>query len=280
MNFIRKIVKKINSNVIARNLVLALCGLILFVFVSTIMLNIFTRHNRHKNVPDFTGMSIEAATSAAKEASLRIEINDSLYLPTFDGGLVLDQSPTAGTKVKPGRRIFVTVNSFKQKMVEIPYVTGFSLRQAKNNLEVAGLEIEKLIYRSDMATNNVLEERYDNKVITSYSKLQVEVGSGITLVVGMGSDAKAQSVPKLVGFPLNEAKSRLWELGLNIGKIEFDEDITPITKGGARVWSQKPEQGSRVALGSTVNLKLTLDQTKVESGSKASDKTAKRIVAQ
>ena len=32
-------------------------------------------------------------------------------------------------------------------------------------------------------------------------------------------------MPKTVGLHLQQAKSRLWELGLNIGKISFDEGI-------------------------------------------------------
>lgn len=280
MNYLKKLVEKINANAITRNLVLAFCGLIVFVFVMSLLLNLFTRHNSHKNVPDFAGMSIEEASNAARHASLKIEVNDSLYIPAYSGGTVLDQSPAAGAQVKPGRRIFVTVNSFKQKMVEVPYVTGYSLRQAKNNLEVARLEIDKLVYRSDLATNNVLEQYYKGKLIQPSTHLEVEVGSGITLIVGMGAEGTTQTVPKLVGFPLNEAKSRLWELGLNVGKIEYDGDVTPLSKNEARVYAQSPDQGYRVGLGSTVSLKLTLDQTKITSGSKASDKAAKNAASE
>ena len=72
--------------------------------------------------------------------------------------VVLDQLPEKGVEVKPGRTIYVTINSFSQKRVPVPYVAGRSLRQAKNMLEIAGLEIAELVYRPDMATNYVLEE--------------------------------------------------------------------------------------------------------------------------
>lgn len=276
MDFLRKLVTRINENAIARNVVLAFCALIVFVFVVGFLLNFFTRHNSHKEVPDFAGMTIEEATDAASHSSLRVEINDSLYIPAYNGGIILDQSPAAGSQVKPGRRIFLTVNSFKQKMVEVPYVTGFSLRQAKNNLEVAGLEIDKLVYVSDLATNNILEERYNGKVINPSTHLKVEVGSGITLMVGMGEEGTTQAIPKLIGFPLNEAKSRLWESGLNVGKVEFDTDVTPLSKNDARVFMQSPDQGYRVGLGTTVSIKLTLDPEKITKGSKQSDKAAKQ----
>ncbi|MFR4025243.1 MAG: hypothetical protein ACLTZY_05330 [Alistipes indistinctus] len=96
--------------------------------------------------------------------------------------MILEQNPVAGAQVKSGRRVFVTINSYRQKMVTIPYVTGFSLRQAKSNLEMAGLGIDKLIYQNDIATNNVLEERYNGKIIHPGSKMRG--GNGCRYHVG------------------------------------------------------------------------------------------------
>ena len=228
MEFLRKLARKINGDVITRNLVLAACAVIVFVFVVSQLLNLFTRHGQVKVVPDFSGMTVEEALRAGRNASLRIEINDSLYVPAYPGGVILEQNPASGARVKSGRHIFVTINSFHQKKVEIPYVTGFSLRQAKNNIEMAGLEIKELIYRNDIATNNVLEERYEGKAIRPGSKVEAEIGSGVTLVVGKAEDAPLQQVPKLVGFSLREAKSRLWEAGFNVGKISGDDEINAL----------------------------------------------------
>lgn len=273
----KKIIQKINENAILRNVILAICAVIVFLFLCSILLNIFTRHNSQCTVPDFSGMQLEQAIKVAGKESLRVEVSDSIYVTAYEGGVVLDQIPSPNTVVKPGRRVFLTVNSFEQKKVVVPYVTGFSLRQAKNNLEVAGLEIDKLIFQSDMASNYVLEQRFDGKKINKGSKLEINAGSGITLVVGMSGEGTNRMTPKLIGFPLKEAKSRLGDAGLNVGKIEYDDDINAITKINARVYIQLPDQGSRVAVGSTVNLKLTLDPQKITKGSSQSDKAAKNI---
>ena len=110
-------------------------------------------------------------------------MNDSLYVPAFDPGVILEQRPAAGTEVKPGRRIYVTVNSSQQRMIDVPYVAGYSLRQAKNILETAGLEIEKLVYVDDIATNNVLEQRVGSEVVAADNRVQARVGSGVVLTV-------------------------------------------------------------------------------------------------
>ena len=275
MEFLRKLARKINSNVITRNLVLAACAVILFIFVVNQLLNLFTRHGQVKVVPDLSGMTVEEARHAGGDASLKIEINDSLYVPAYPGGVILEQNPAPGAKVKSGRHVFVTINSFHQKKVRIPYVTGFSLRQAKNNIEMAGLEIKELIYKDDIATNNVLEERYEGKTIRAGSLAEAEIGSGVTLVVGRAEDASLQQVPKLVGFSVREAKSRLWEAGFNVGKITGDDAVNALNEHEARVYRQSPSTGSRQALGTSVQFSITLDEKKLEDGHKVSDRDAR-----
>ncbi|MCC8036386.1 MAG: PASTA domain-containing protein [Rikenellaceae bacterium] len=276
MDFLRKIYAYIAQRRVIRHLILVVCTFLVFIFICSVLLNLFTRHNTSEAVPDFSGMRVEEALGASRKAKLRIEVNDSLYVPAYEGGIILDQLPKPGTRVKKGRRVIVTINSHKQRMVDIPYVTGYSLRQAKNNLEVAGLEIDKLIFRDDIAANYILEERYANQVVESGSHLRAEQGSGITLVVGSNAEAALPVVPKLIGLPLSQAKSRLWETGLNLGKVEYDPEITMLTRNQARVYVQSLGQGVRTAPGTEVSLKLTLDPDKVEDAGKSSDTAARR----
>jgi beta-lactam-binding protein with PASTA domain len=252
----------------------------LMLIVAHYLMQLGTRHGSRCSVPDFTGISIGDAEHLAKKHDLEIIVNDSLYVPVYDGGIVLEQNPNAEVAVKPGRKIYVTINSFAQKSVKIPYVTGYSLRQAKNNLEIAGLEIAELIYQSDMATNNVLEERFRDRVITRNDNIEAEAGSGITLVVGVSAESGAVSVPKVIGFPLKEAKSRLWEVGLNVGRVIFDEDIEVLDRKNARVYLQSPQQNTVLSLGQRVDLHLTLDPEKIEKQSAASDRAARRLEAE
>ena len=176
-----------------------------------------TRHGQHRTVPDFTGLALDDAGRLAQRNSLELRVNDSLFVPAYDGGVVLDQLPHEGTQVKGGRTVYVTINSFSQKKVEVPYVAGRSLRQAKNMLEIAGLEIDRLVYQPDMATNYVLEQRVDGRPIEAGTKRQIEMGSGVTLYVGVAEGDSVVVVPKVIGVSLREAKSRLWEQGFNVG---------------------------------------------------------------
>lgn len=274
MDFFKQLARKINSNVILRNVVLAACALIIFIFIVYIALNMFTRHGQVKEVPDLSGLTVEEARKESRNSHLRIEIYDSIYSPQLKGGVIIEQNPPPGSKVKSGRRMLVTINSFAQRKAVVPYVTGYSLRQAKNNLEVAGFQIDRLVYRADMAAGLVLEERYGDKTILSGSKLEAEIGSGITLVVGLG-EAKPHPAPRIAGFTLREAKSRIWEAGFNVGTITRADDITMMTEKDAKVSLQSPSVGTYLTPGANIDLTITLDEEEIEKGITAADRAAR-----
>lgn len=242
-----------------KNLTLSACFVLIFIALAQIVLNFATRHGQAFDVPDFNGLTMEQADSLARRARLRLEINDSLYLPARTPGSVLEQNPSPGSKVKAGRRIFLTINAFNPRTAQIPYVTGYSLRQAKNNIEVAGFEIERLIFRDDIAVNNVLEESYNGQRITAGSRVMAPAGAGVTLVIGRSSGDNFTRVPNVAGFTLKAAKSRLWEQGLNVGTVTRGEGITEVNLYQALVSRQSLGAGTSQALGSAVALTLTLE---------------------
>ena len=271
------LIARLKASPIAYHAVLIACTLIVIIVLSSIMMNIVTRHGTHRTVPDFMGVRIADAERIADKESLEIIINDSLFVPAYEGGVVLDQLPKGGVQVKAGRKVYVTINSFREKMVEVPYVAGRSLRQAKNMLEVAGLGIEKLIYEEDIATNYVLAEIVEGREMTRESKVEIEMGSGVVLKVGVEPERNTTIAPKTIGQSLQTAKSRLWEQGLNVGKVNFDEGINLLNQKDARVYRQSVNHNATAELGTAVDLWLTLDDKVVEKNSQASDKQASEL---
>lgn len=270
-------IERLRESPIAYNVVAIVLILVAITAACSLLMMIITRHGTHRTVPDFTGITLDEAQVVAKDRGLNIIINDSLYVPAYDGGIVLDQLPLAGVEVKAGRKVYVTINSFRQKTVKVPYVAGRSLRQAKNMLEVAGLGIEKLVYVEDIATNYVLAEFVDGKEVSHGSSIEIEMGSGVTLRVGMEPDKRTTIVPKAIGQSLQSAKSRLWEEGLNVGKVTFDDGIDLLNEKDARVYRQSVSHNATASLGAAIDLWLTLDEKEVEKNSAASDKAAKKL---
>ena len=273
-------IARLKQSPVAYNAVLIALVVAAIIIVSSILMMLITRHGTHRKVPMFMGVKIAQAERMAKDNGLKIIINDSLFVPAYEGGVVLDQLPKSGAEVKAGRKVYVTINSFRQKMVKVPYVAGRSLRQAKNMLEVAGLGIERLIYEEDIATNYVLGEFVGRDEVKEGSEMEIEMGSGVILKVGVEPEKNTTIVPKAIGQSLQSAKSRLWEQGLNIGNIHFDEGINLLNQKDAKVYRQSVGHNAVAELGSTVDLWLTLDEGVVEKSSKESDKVAHELEEQ
>lgn len=245
------------------NLVLIAAIILAMAVAAHVVMQIGTRHGSRRTVPDFSGVQLLEAQRLARRNDLKLQINDSLFVPVYEGGIVLDQLPKGGVEVKPGRTVYITINSFRQKMVPVPFVADRSLRQAKNMLEIAGLEIAQLVYRPDMATNYVLDEFLGKRRITETTRVEAEMGSGVTLYVGVQPGHNIAVVPQVIGLSLRDAKSRLWELGLNVGKVAFDDGINLLNQKDAHVYMQSPRAERHVVLGAKVDLQLTLDAQKV-----------------
>ncbi len=271
---------RLKSRPILWNLTLIAAVLVSLLVLSYIALAVGTRHGMRRTVPDFTGLGLKDAQYYAEQRGLKLIINDSLYVPAYPGGMVLEQLPKGGVAVKEGRKIYITINSFAQKKLPMPYVAGRSLRQAKNMLESAGFGIEKLEYVEDIATNYVLAQYLNGVEITEQSNIKIEKGTGVVLRVGVSPDQNITTVPRLIGRKLFDAKGRLWEQGLNVGQVTYDEGITLLNEDDARVCRQSVIQSSQLPLGSTVSIHLTLDKQVVEAAAAEAERAVAALLKQ
>lgn len=254
------------AGTLVRNIIIAVSLLVVGLFVVNLLLAIVTRHGSNKDVPNFIGSNVEQAEKMARKGRLQIIVSDSLYVPVYAGGIILEQRPTAGKdKVKSGRKIYVTINASKQKSVEIPYVAGYSLRQAKSNLMAAGLEIERLEYVNDIANNYVLDQKFLGQIMKPDSAVMAPIGSKITLVVGRNNN-HTEPLPDLSGMTLREAKNMLWDHGFNLGEVEFEGVEDMAGQNSARVVRQYPQPETPSRMGRNVSLWLkALDEIQAES---------------
>lgn len=225
-----------------------------------VCLGLFTRHGQAYAVPDFTGTTWAEAAALAADHELRVEVTDSLYLPNFPRGAVFRQVPPAGSLVKKQRRVTLTINSVQPRLVSMPRLTGFSLRQAAAELAAHSLTLGKISYVPDIATNNVLRQlRYGRPVAPG---AQIEALSAIDLELGLASDEEKAYIPQLAGKNLSAAKEILISHSLNLGKVTYDESVkTAADSTAARVVRQVPEATDYPAwtYGSAVSLHLSME---------------------
>ena len=251
-------------NWIARNILLAVGIIVAVIIIAFGSLNIITRHNKELTVPDFTNMSLEDAHNLAEKREVRLEVTDSVFVKRLGRGYIFSQNPVAGSNVKKGRRILITINAINPQMVEMPSLVGFSLRQAKTELTSKGLSLGSLIYVEDIATNNVLEQRYQGKPVAPKTLLESE--SEIDLLLGLNPEDSQTYIPHLTGYTYQVAKDYIIDNSLNVGIVRFDETVTSYSDSlDAVVYSQSPafSESLPFVCGTKVSIYLTKDQSKL-----------------
>lgn len=107
---------------------------------------------------------------------------------------------------------------------------------------------------------------------------EIQKGSVIELVLGMGLSNETTRVPQLVGLSLDLARERIADFYLNIGAITYDEELEeqmmdresvaitgedPADTIQPFVWRQYPEYDEfrRLKMGMEVDIWLTTDSS-------------------
>lgn len=246
-------------NWIVKNIIKAAVFFLVLIIAAQIALKLVTHHGQMIEVPDLTSMSVDEARRVASKDNLRTEVIDSIFVRRMEKGAVYSQNPKAGTLVKKGRRVMLTINAKHAKKVSMPNLVGYSMRQAKAELNSRGLALGKLIYVNDIATNNVLRQIYRNREIKP--GVQIESGSEIDLQVGLNSDDNMTYVPNVKGMKYLRAVDAVHDNSLNIGRIVFDKTVKNYSDSlNAMVYKQTPGASkSPLLMGSDVTLHLSLD---------------------
>jgi eukaryotic-like serine/threonine-protein kinase len=174
---------------IQKHIMFAFGGLIVFLFIVFLSLDVYTRHGSEFSVPDFRGLNIDEAGNLADEKNLILQVNDSVFNADQKPGAVVSQSPSANSKVKPNRVIYVTINAKNSEKVEMPNVVGKSFRQAEADLITIGLRIGTKHYAPYPAKDYVLHQYYNRREVAPGKK--VIKGAAIDLVLGNGNAAVA-----------------------------------------------------------------------------------------
>ncbi|NJM15519.1 MAG: PASTA domain-containing protein [Bacteroidales bacterium] len=232
------------------------------VVILLIVVRFYTDHGKGYVIPDLKHMPINQVDSVLTKLGMRYQINDSVFVPNFEAGTVVDHHPPGGSKVKTNRKVFIVINANSPELIVLPTVTGVSFRQAKAILESHGLVLGKIHYKPDIAQNYVLEQLYKgHAVATGDSVLR---GSKIDLVLGNGLSDISTPVPDFIGKKPEDVKAIISNYYLNLGAVVYDNTILNADdSANAFIFKQKPEaHGNRIPQGSFIDVWLTVDSTK------------------
>lgn len=162
-------------------------------------LAIYTHHGEGIALPNLRGMSYAKAIEMMEEQGIYVVANDTGYNKKMEAGCVLMQTPGAGTKVKEGRTIFVTINSTSSPAVKIPdIIDNSSFREAQAKLTALGFRLlePKVI---DGERDWVYDVQAGGRSLQQGDIVPIE--TPLTLVIGSGMIGEESEEDMMLDMP-------------------------------------------------------------------------------
>ncbi|MDQ0202318.1 Stk1 family PASTA domain-containing Ser/Thr kinase [Pectinatus haikarae] len=221
--------------------------------------------NAEVSVPNVVGQTEEQAKAMLEDKKLRVQISQN-YNTDVPSGIVISQTPEAGTTVKEDRMITIYVSKGAEK-VAAPDITGLTKEDAEKQLSKIGLKIGTIIEEySDKPSGTILRQNP-----TAGDK--IDKGRSVDIVVSKGKEIKKLTVPDVTGDTLSAARTIIENAGFSVGTItEAESDKLPGT-----VLEQTPRSGGQAEQKSAVNIvvakqKITKEQAKEPAKDSGSEK--------
>ncbi|MEA5011291.1 MAG: Stk1 family PASTA domain-containing Ser/Thr kinase [Angelakisella sp.] len=223
-------------------------GTAIFVGAMLMMNNPF-EHVPEVDMPDLVGKSYEQVIKDKNYKSFKFEVEEQTFNTTYEKGLIYEQFPTSGKRVKEGITIKVKVSSGAQS------ITLQDFAGQESTLVFAKLKELGLKYSQASINSDTVPEGYVVKTEPGKNET-VTTGSQIVVYVSSGTGKEMVQVPQLVAEDLEYAKELLEENGLLLGNISYEVSMMP----EGTVLSQAPNYPARVPMGSKVNVTVSSDE--------------------
>jgi beta-lactam-binding protein with PASTA domain len=152
---------------------------IVFIFLVKVFFNIYTRHGKEIELADYTNKSIKDI----QDEKVDIIVIDSIFNEDLPPLTIVNQYPEPGMKVKPGRKVYVTVVSNSYEKVPLPDLTDVTLRAATLQLQAYGFQIGR-IEQVPSIGQTVIAIKQNGREIPWGTYLKK--GSVVDIVIGSG----------------------------------------------------------------------------------------------
>ncbi|NLO71444.1 MAG: PASTA domain-containing protein [Porphyromonadaceae bacterium] len=234
-----------------------IAGLVILgiVVLSLFLLKLYTKNGQSEIVPNLRGLVVEDAIEMIDRHNLKFEIIDSVFIRDKKLGTVIEQNPAPNTTVKPGRAIYLIINSKAVRKIVLPELRDLSLRQAQAMVKSLGINVGKVEYAPSEYRNLILDVKFNGQSLITGSS--VPEGGSITLVAGNGYGEIVSGIaPNLIGMDLVTANSMISAGQFVLGGIIYD--VEPMgNEQDYLVFRQIPEAGDPISPGTIIDVWLS-----------------------
>jgi beta-lactam-binding protein with PASTA domain len=236
-------------------------GLGVYFLVDAVIMPSYTRHGVAVQVPKVEKKPFEKAARRVKKQNLQVKRQVGRYNPRVGQNVVVDQNPPPNAKVKPGRRVYLTVNAGKAPVVDLPDLNGISIREAKNRVSSLGLKVGTVEPDSIPSPYRGTVTRQRPKPSDSLKK-----GGTVDLWYSTGMGTDTVQVPDVVGHSVKAARAFLLRHKLRTIILGRNESSSVPADTSAPRWFVR-KQGrvpdTPVQAGTEIRLFVTDDSTQV-----------------
>ena len=169
-------------------------------------------------VDDFEGRNYDATLAEALENSDKYTVKiEYEYSDAYEAGVIMEQSPAAGSSKKVKVELTLTVCSGNRE-IDMPSLSDYNYKAAIKELRNRGLD-----YAIEYKKDNI---RSSGQVISTSPAAgeKVKVGSTVTVYVCDGFEDGDIKVPDFVGMTEKKAFKKLVELDLLPGAVSYVKD--------------------------------------------------------
>ncbi|BFK81631.1 Stk1 family PASTA domain-containing Ser/Thr kinase [Clostridium baratii] len=213
--------------------------------------------SKNVEVPNLIGMTMDEAEKAASAVDLKV-VKVKEVKNEAKTGTIVESNPTAGSSVKKGSTIEVTVSGGEK--IFMADLVEDSLEDAKSKLESLGLKNIKVRYdySDEIPEGNVISQDPN-------SGSEIDKNTKITLVVSKGKKVETVKVPSVIGMSESDAKDKLISLGL---KVSVETQATTDESKNGKVVGQSLDANTSANPGDTITLQVgNYKEEKISIGS-------------
>ena len=208
----------------------------------------FAIRGQEVEVPELDGMARVEATRILAELGLGLELDSRRFSDTIPEGQILDQNPSAGTRVKRDRSVRVLL-SLGERQFPVPDLTGSSFRSAQIMLNQRGLSVGNTVYShtGDGDASTVTYQRPEAGDIGGDDP-------AVNVLVSLGPIEQYYVMPDLTEQLADDVVARMRGEGFRLGEIAYTEGSE---LGPGRVVGQQPAAGYKVSKNEVINLEVS-----------------------
>jgi beta-lactam-binding protein with PASTA domain len=171
-------------------------GLLGLIVGNYIVMPLIVGKGNEVEVPQVVGLSLEEAIVRLEELGFESAANEKRPDTLYPEGVIVEQRPVAGSKVKKGRLVQLVVSA-GEEAVRVPYLLGLTLEQATAIAQRRNFEIEKVdtVQSDTIPSGRIVAMKPDPEI-------RVAKGTKLRLYISAGPIDKTTPVPNLFDLPL------------------------------------------------------------------------------